>query len=577
MEKLQELLEWAVQNGTYIDKRISFQEIEGRGISAVINSDIDSGENLIKVPKDIFLTPDIAESYFKSNWKAEHDRNEQLQLLLARLKFEKEDTIVDGVNISQKMAKYVDFLPSDGRSTGLPYFWTEEEKDLLRGTDAEVYLKTFMNAIVDEWYSAVSGLEGVALTDDIERFYTDYKRGDYNKGMAIFLEQKIDDWTSFPAYLWAHCILASRAFPCALIDPSTTTKLHKAFLIPVLDLLNHKEQTTVSWKYQDSKFVSFNTTEDPQNLKKGHELFNSYGDKPNDQLLLGYGFIIPDNELDTTTLTLKVDKDTVDGARQFGVKLPSDASELGINFVLKTNDALPEELVDFFAYLVRLKSEDGIYTTRMKLEGLANLRSILDTKVNVFRNFKFITSNRTSPDVVKLVRVYRTSHKVMFQSALDEALKLEKHLLKKYKPLSFKKVLKLDKTFFNSLLLTFGVMNYDDLVRKKLLDQAVLLWIVRNANKEHYSDEDPSMFPAFIYDTFIDVKKNVPVTAEDVVEFREIYKSLFPALSERIPEVYGVGDWSPRNFIVAGTVSDRLTFKRPANSEVYFLKREQSY
>ncbi|QPG74054.1 hypothetical protein FOA43_001374 [Brettanomyces nanus] len=572
-DKLEELIKWSKENGTYIDDRISFQNISGRGISAVINADINSGDNLIKVPKGIFLTPDLALRYFGSHWKTTHDRNEQLQLLLARLKFEKEDTIVDGVNISKKMAAYIDFLPDQGKDIGLPYFWNEEEKDMLRGTDAIIFLQRFMDAIVDEWYNSVTGLEGVTLSQDMEKFYKDYKKGYYKNGTFVFLDQPIKSWTSFPAYLWAHCIFASRAFPYVLIDPHEK-KVHKAFLLPIMDLLNHEIGCNVRWDYNDDEYVSFTARESADRMKNGHELFNNYGNKPNYQLLLGYGFVIPNNTFDITTLTLKVDKETVEGARMFGAKLPEDASELGINFEISRQDILPEGLVDFFAYVVRLKSEDGMYTTRMKLEGVINLRAILETKVKVFKNFKMQVSSWTSPCVARAIKTYRTSQKTMFQNAIDETNRLEKTLLKQYKPLSFKEVVKQDTVFFNSLLLTFGVMNYDDLIKKKLLDQAVLLWIVRNANKKHYKDMDQQIFPDFIYDTFSDVKKMVPITKEDVIEFRNIYSSLFPALTERIPEVYNVGDWSPRNFIVAGTVCDRLTFKRPSNSEVFFLEKK---
>jgi len=572
-QKLHDLLEWANTRKIFVDPRIEFQVTDDRGVIAVAKEDIDKGKDLIKVPRDLALTPTLAASFFGDAWTSPHDRNEQLQLFLARLKFGEEDTIVDGVNISKKMAPYIKFLPSTGRETGLPYFWTEEEKDLVSGTDAEVFLKKFMDEIVEEWHSAVTGLVSITITNDMEKFYQDYKKGYYNKGMAYFLEQKMT-WTSFQAYLWAHCVLASRAFPFILFDSSN--KLHKAFLIPVIDLLNHKNGTSVCWYVSDDHDMVFSSLEDASKLKKGSELFNNYGDKPNYALLLGYGFAIPDNEFEITTLSLKVPKSYLEAAKKFGVKLPEDASDRGINFELTKKCPISDSLIDFFAFLVRLTSENNIYTTRMLLEGLANLQAILGTKLDAFRKFKLITDRRVAPSVIKMVKVYRNSQKAIFVLAEQTTIKLEKELLKKFKALSFKKILKRDKVFFNSLLLTFGISNYNDLVSKKILDQAVLLWIIRNANKSHYKDLDPLLFPEFIYEEFQDVKKNVPITEKDVLEFRSVYKSLFPALSQRIPEVYNVGDWSPRNFIVAGTVSDRLTFKKPSNSEVFFLKKEEA-
>lgn len=572
-QELQDLLQWAKNGKIFVDPRIKFQITSDRGVICVAKEDIKNGKDLIKVPKDIALTPTLAASFFGDDWTSSHDRNQQLQLFLARLKFNDEDTFVDGVNISKKMAPYINFLPSNGRDTGLPYFWTEEEKYLLSGTDAEVFLKRFMDEIVEEWHSAITGLKSVTMPNDMESFYQNYKKGNYNKGMAYFLEQKMT-WTSFQAYLWAHCILASRAFPFALFDPSN--KLHKAFLVPVIDLLNHKNATPVRWYTSDQQQMVFSSLEDPSNMKKGLELFNNYGDKPNYAILLGYGFVIPDNKFDITTLSLKVPQNYIEAAKKFGVKLPDDASPEGINFVLTKKCPLPENLIDFFAFLVRLTSENNIYTTRMLIEGMANLRAILGTKVNAFKKFKMITDRRVSPSVARMVKVYRNLQKAIFLEAQQATIILEKNMLKKYHALSFKRILTRDKVFFNSLLLTFGVSNYNDLVAKKILDQAVLLWIVRNANKNDYKDLDPLLFPEFIYEEFQNVKKNVAITEQDVLEFRSIYKSLFPALSQMIPEVYNIGDWTPRNFIVAATVSDRLTFKRPTNNEVFFLKKEEA-
>ncbi|KAF6016118.1 hypothetical protein HII12_000393 [Brettanomyces bruxellensis] len=302
-QELQDLLEWAKNSKIFVDPRIRFQITSDRGVICVAKEDIKNGKDLIKVPKDIALTPTLAASFFGDDWTSSHDRNQQLQLFLARLKFNDEDTFVDGVNISKKMAPYINFLPSNGRDTGLPYFWTEEEKYLLSGTDAEVFLKRFMDEIVEEWHSAVTGLKSVTMPNDMESFYQNYKR-------------------------------------------VTTTRLHKAFLVPVIDLLNHKNATPVRWYTSDQQQMVFSSLEDPSNMKKGLELFNNYGDKPNYAILLGYGFVIPDNKFDITTLSLKVPENYIEAAKKFGVKLPDDASAEGINFVLTKKYPLPENLID---------------------------------------------------------------------------------------------------------------------------------------------------------------------------------------------------------------------------------------
>lgn len=554
MDRTVALIEWAKANGAYIDDAISFEPIVGRGTSAVIKKDV-SGKDLIKIPENLLLTPKTAEHFYNIR----SDRNQQVQLMLARLKFGTEDLILDGVNLSDHFKPFIDFLPASGRETGLPYFWTEAQKEALHGTDAEVFLQRYMDAIVEDWYTALKA-SALDLLEEYVNFYNQYKHGDYNKGMGVMLSLPITSWLSFPAYLWAYCIFASRGFPHLLLDPESPIKV---MLVPVLDLLNHENDAPVTWKVENDDLVF--TTE--QKLTANFELFNNYGDRSNTTLLLGYGFVISDNQYDETYLSLKVPKETLEAASKI-TTLPEGASEAGINFLLTKKDPLPSMLVDFFASLVCLPSETG-YTRRMKLEGLSQLRGILNTKVDVFRQFKLISTDFDS-QTLQTVKKYRSSQKHNFQSAVDATNALEKKLLKTYKPLSFKSIYKKDQQFANSLLLTFGVMNYEDLFTKKLLDQAVLLYIVRVANRSYYEGE----FADFIYETFQDVKRTVPVTKEDVLEFAGIYSSLFPALSNAIPEVYGVGDWSPRSFIVAGTVSDRLTFVRQANHEVFFIEKQ---
>lgn len=115
------------------------------------------------------------------------------------------------------------------------------------------------------------------------------------------------------------------------------------------------------------------------------------------------------------------------------------------------------------------------------------------------------------------------------------------------------------------------------MIEKGILDHAVLLWIMRIANRDVYKDiPDKSIFPNFIYDEFQKVKNNTTIDNEDITEYLPMYQSLFPALCEKIPIVYNHGDWTLNNLIYAGTVADRLTYKRENNGEVFFIDPSHS-
>lgn len=115
-------------------------------------------------------------------------------------------------------------------------------------------------------------------------------------------------------YLTAATYLSSRAFPSSLLsstpslqyDPST-----EPVLIPGVDALNHTRAQPVSW------VVNYSTSSSPSSesgptialvvhtpTKAGQALNNNYGPKPNAELILGYGFSLPNNPDDTTVLKL---------------------------------------------------------------------------------------------------------------------------------------------------------------------------------------------------------------------------------------------------------------------------------
>lgn len=89
----------------------------------------------------------------------------------------------------------------------------------------------------------------------------------------------------------------------ALLDMShmRAEDLDFSVLFPVLDVPNHDNNARVNWVFNPGRFrIDIN---DP--IAAGQEIFNNYGPKANDELLLGYGFCLPDNPNDSVLLVLK--------------------------------------------------------------------------------------------------------------------------------------------------------------------------------------------------------------------------------------------------------------------------------
>ncbi|KAF8622195.1 hypothetical protein AX15_007304 [Amanita polypyramis BW_CC] len=118
-------------------------------------------------------------------------------------------------------------------------------------------------------------------------------------------------------YVACATYLSSRAFPSSLLarNPSAAQfSSAEPILIPGLDILNHARGTAVTWNITYPLLDNLDTTRsqcEPSISLILHsaaiphrELFNNYGPKPNSELIMGYGFSIPDNPDDTILLKI---------------------------------------------------------------------------------------------------------------------------------------------------------------------------------------------------------------------------------------------------------------------------------
>lgn len=115
-------------------------------------------------------------------------------------------------------------------------------------------------------------------------------------------------------YLTASTYLASRAFPSSILSPNPTLVASPSsypILLPGIDTLNHARGQPVTWLVSyPNKTPAASVREPSVSLvlhaptQTGEELFNNYGPKPNSELILAYGFTLPDNPDDTIVLRI---------------------------------------------------------------------------------------------------------------------------------------------------------------------------------------------------------------------------------------------------------------------------------
>ena len=135
--------------------------------------------------------------------------------------------------------------------------------------------------------------------------------------------------------VWAHDNYLSRRFPVRLsyeeeeeeeeegggakVVATTCASLNQSLgvMLPLFDLLNHSYSTDIDWEGGTSSGVSFHCGVNSAGIAAGEEVFNNYGNKGNEQLMLAHGFCIQDNVHDSYGLKLlarmPVDDGSIDG------------------------------------------------------------------------------------------------------------------------------------------------------------------------------------------------------------------------------------------------------------------------
>jgi hypothetical protein len=118
---------------------------------------------------------------------------------------------------------------------------------------------------------------------------------------SIASDERLPSLT-FEDFLWARCIVDSRAFFVrqAAADDSQPQQLA---LVPFVDFLNHHANGQVSMARLDERKETF-ALHALVDIAAGQQLFFSYGEYSNRELLLYYGFAEPSNELGVVEIGL---------------------------------------------------------------------------------------------------------------------------------------------------------------------------------------------------------------------------------------------------------------------------------
>ncbi|CAG8493033.1 16449_t:CDS:2 [Acaulospora morrowiae] len=168
---------------------------------------------------------------------------------------------------------YVNVLP---KFIPTPLSYNDREMEWLRGTNLDGGTKDRKGLLKREYEQILSAIEDEGFRSKL----------------------------TWDLYLWACNVISSRCFPNKLIDPDGEEQNEALF--PLADSFNHRPRQRVTWKVQDGNSLHLITEDE---IEIGEQIFNNYGTKSNEELLIGYGFCIPDNPDDWVAIKVNFTQD----------------------------------------------------------------------------------------------------------------------------------------------------------------------------------------------------------------------------------------------------------------------------
>ena len=204
---------------------------------------------------------------------------------------------------------------------------------------------------------------------------------------------------------WARGCYLSRRFPPRLLDAEAPSAGAPGVLLPFFDLLNHGKGTEIEWR-GDGQSVAFAAGAD--GIEAQAEIFNNYGSKANDELLLAHGFALENNEHDRVALKMTVASG--DGRRTLGP------------FYLRRGGDFPHALWRALSDPSETASSDSDSPPEVDAESVEVLLATLERKLAPFTasiSADAEAARGVAPHYQQSVAFYRTGQREILEDAVE--------------------------------------------------------------------------------------------------------------------------------------------------------------
>ncbi|CAK1364801.1 unnamed protein product [Cercospora beticola] len=296
-EGLVALRHWLSENGGYLHPDIVLEHTDAAGIRGRASARLDKNARICMIPHSIALSTlnalvDDSFTVFRSRGLAP----QAIGHFYLMHQYINRDT--------SYWKPYLDTLPSPDSELLTPLWF--DEQDLLWLTETDVLFTAKARQILHENHYN----QAIAMLQNAQVDPAPYTWHLYKWAVTMFTSRSFSSRALYPQdskYWSAYKSAPDGRRQTVLLDLSRSPAEDLDFpvLFPVLDTLNHHHDAHVDWSFDSGRF-NVSTSDE---VAEGGEVFNNYGPKGNDALLLGYGFCIPSNPNDSVLLVLKAPPD----------------------------------------------------------------------------------------------------------------------------------------------------------------------------------------------------------------------------------------------------------------------------
>lgn len=569
--KVDKLVAWCKSQGTQVDPNLSFEYSFEKGISTLYtptSEQLASGNEIdvqLKIPRKIIISSANAREYFLGlvpgfDWSQFESRH----LLTAYLAFKLGDP--ESAN-----DPYLDLLPK-AEEIRSPLIYNEDELSLLRGTNLFKGTQVVLSQIKREHKEFVNATRSV-------------------------LQRTI----SFQHYLWGFLVLYSRSFPLRLVEKGCDPA--EVMLVPLLDFMNHKPLTKVTWSFDGNSF-GVSSQIKLENGSTKYEVYNNYGPKGNEELLMAYGFVIPGNEFDILQLAInwKQLNSVLQGVdiHKWGIKKIYHSSDLTYNviqsgsneekpsassnsngdseedvfFICNRDHPIPEGMIPLFSFVSRRDDEDGL-TLRNVLNGINSVRESIDIRFKGQLNVIPKKTDNIAHINYENCKIYREGQLELYNMTKHALKEKEKGLLKQNRAylITFKDVLKKDAEGFQNFVAMFDFIS--SLSQEFYQEILVQVWILKTVN-EHYDYSESSSIPfkaSWIVDEFKRLQQSKYEPEKDETLCDIYIETIGKALEQQeLKNTLFKGEhWDIESFLLAGAVSEQNRYLKGSKRDIILI------